>query len=250
MERRYFIELAYDGTNYCGWQAQPNGVSVQETLERALSTILRQETGVTGAGRTDAGVHARLMTAHFDAETALNTEQTADKLNRLLPPDVSIRRIRPVQAEAHARFDAISRTYQYHLFMAKDPFGRLYQWRIHSQPDFQKMNEAAQILLTQEDFTSFSKLHTNVKTNNCRVTEAFWEQADESSWVFTIKADRFLRNMVRAIVGTLLEVGRGKMSPEEFRSVILQRDRCKAGSSVPAQGLFLVGIEYPETLYI
>ena len=204
---------------------------------------------VVGAGRTDAGVHARLMVAHFDSPQALNEVFMADKLNRLLPPDISVYHLRAVRPNAHARFDATSRTYRYYVTTAKMPFERQYRYRLFSMPDFNRMNEAAQTLFDYTDFTSFSKLHTDVKTNNCRIMQARWERLDEVTWVFTIQADRFLRNMVRAVVGTLLEVGRGKLSVEGFRKVIEQKDRCRAGTSVPGCALFLEDITYPEELF-
>lgn len=248
--QRYFIYLAYDGTNYHGWQIQPNGISVQECLMKALSTFLRREIEIVGAGRTDAGVHASLMVAHFDCETSLDASALADKLNRLLPPDISVYRVCPVRPDAHARFDATARTYKYYVTSAKYPFNRQYRWRIHSRLDYGRMNEAAKVLLEYTDFTSFSKLHTDVKTNICHVTHAEWTQTEDgSTWVFTIRADRFLRNMVRAIVGTLVEVGRGKLSVEGFRRVIELQDRCKAGTSAPGQALFLVNVEYPESIF-
>ena len=249
--QRYFIYLAYEGTNYHGWQVQPNGVSVQECLQKALSTLLRLEIEVVGAGRTDAGVHARLMVAHFDFENNIaDLTLLADKLNRILPPDISVYRVCEVNPEAHARFDAISRTYKYYITSVKSPFNRHLKCRIHGVLDYELMNRAAQVLFDYTDFTSFSKLHTDVKTNNCRIMHAEWVKEDETTWVFTIKADRFLRNMVRAIVGTLVEVGRGKLSIEEFRKVIEQKDRCKAGASVPGHALFLVDIEYPAEIFI
>ena len=248
--QRYFIYLAYDGTSYHGWQVQPNGVSVQECLMKALSTLLRQPTEVVGAGRTDAGVHARLMVAHFDSPQALDEVFMTDKLNRLLPPDISVYCLRAVKPDAHARFDAVSRTYRYYVTTAKVPFERQYRCRLYSEPDFDRMNEAAHTLFDYTDFTSFSKLHTDVKTNNCRIMQAHWERFDEVTWVFTIRADRFLRNMVRAVVGTLLEVGRGKLSVEGFRRVIEQKDRCRAGTSVPGCALFLEDITYPEDLFV
>ncbi len=250
--QRYFIYLAYDGTRYHGWQIQPNGISVQECLMKALYTFLRRETDVVGAGRTDTGVHASLMVAHFDYEgEPLDTTQVADKLNRILPPDISVYKVRQAKPGAHARFDALSRTYKYYITTEKSPFNRQYRYRMHGGSlDFDKMNEAASVLYEYTDFTSFSKLHTDVKTNNCKVTHALWNREDAITWVFTISADRFLRNMVRAIVGTLIEVGRGKLSIQDFRDIIEQKDRCKAGTSVPGQGLFLVDIEYPEELFI
>ena len=189
------------------------------------------------------------MVAHFDSEETLDTHFVADKLNRLLPPDISVYRLRVVKPDAHARFDAVSRTYKYYVTTAKSPFNRQYRCRLFRQPDFERMNEAARTLFDYTDFTSFSKLHTDVKTNNCRIMHAAWTQVDEVTWVFTIRADRFLRNMVRAVVGTLLEVGRGKLSVEGFRRVIEQKDRCKAGTSVPGNALFLVDISYSEELF-
>lgn len=242
--QRYFIYMAYDGAAYHGWQSQPNASSVQQTLEQALSTVLRQDISVTGAGRTDTGVHARLMVAHFDVEAAIDTMKLADKLNRLLPADISIYKVEPVSNEMHARFSAKSRRYEYYVTTAKSPFMRQYRCRLYRQPDFALMNKAAGQLLRQTDFTSFSKLHTDVKTNICHVTRAEWSQVDDVTWVFTIEADRFLRNMVRAIVGTLLDVGFGKLTLEGFQNVMQQRDRCSAGMSVPAQGLFLVDVKY------
>ena len=238
--QRYFIYLAYDGTAYHGWQIQPNGASVQECLMKALSTLLRREVEVVGAGRTDAGVHASLMVAHFDSETPLDVIFMTDKLNRLLPPDISVFRLRAVRPDAHARFDAT----------AKMPFNRQYRCRLFQTPDFERMNEAARTLFEYTDFTSFSKLHTDVKTNNCKIMHAAWTQVDEVTWVFTIQADRFLRNMVRAVVGTLLEVGRGKLTIGGFRRVIEQKDRCRAGTSVPGNALFLVDVAYPEETFI
>ena len=248
--QRYFIYLAYDGTNYHGWQIQPNGSSVQECLMKALSTFLRRDVEVIGAGRTDAGVHAPLMVAHFDQEEVLDTVTVADKLNRLLPPDISVYRIRRVKPDAHARFDATARTYKYYVTTAKYPFNRQYRCRVYGALDYDLMNEAARTLFEYIDFTSFSKLHTDVKTNICHISHAEWTkmEGEDTTWVFTIRADRFLRNMVRAIVGTLLEVGRGKLTVEGFRKVIEQRDRCKAGTSAPGNALFLVNVEYPEEI--
>ena len=245
---RYFIDLSFSGKNYCGWQIQPNGISVQQCLEEALTTLLQEKISITGAGRTDSGVHAALMVAHFDAEqTISDLALLVDKLNRILPPDIAVQELKSVREDAHARFDALARTYKYYLTDKKDPFRQDFVYKVSKQPDFELMNKAAEILLQTTDFTSFSKLHTDVKTNNCRVTHALWEQ-DGETWVFTITADRFLRNMVRAIVGTLLEVGRGKLSIEGFREVIDSKDRGKAGTSVPGHALFLVDITYPEDI--
>lgn len=247
---RYFIYLSYDGTNYHGWQIQPNGISVQEVLMKALSTFLRKPIEIVGAGRTDAGVHARLMVAHFDFDAELDCATVVDKLNRLLPPDVAVHRVRRVKSDAHARFDATYRTYKYYITTCKDPFSRAFSWRIFQTLDFEKMNEAAQTLFDYIDFTSFSKLHTDVKTNNCKMMYARWEQIGEHNWVFTIQADRFLRNMVRAVVGTLVEVGKGKLTVEGFRKVIEEKNRCSAGTSVPGNALFLVDVGYPEELFL
>ena len=245
---RYFIYLSYDGARYHGWQIQPNGISVQEVLNKVLSTLLREPIEVTGAGRTDAGVNASLMVAHFD------TSHTADdnlpyKLNKFLPQDIAIYSIRPVREDAHARFNATSRTYKYYIITEKSPF-EPYAYRFPQPLDFSKMNEAAQTLLNYTDFTSFSKLHTDTKTNNCRITYAQWEQLTHTKWQFTITADRFLRNMVRAIVGTLLDVGRGTLTIAQFQQVIEKKDRCSAGSSVPGNALFLTDITYPKELFI
>ena len=247
--KRYFIYLAYDGTNYCGWQNQSNGISIQQTIEETLNILLRKPLSITGAGRTDAGVHARLMVAHFDwDDETIDLLFLTEKLNSLLPKDISVWKILPVLPEAHARFDAISRTYKYYICKEKDPFNYPFYYRINPLPDFEKMNESAAVLQEYSDFTSFSKLHTDVKTNNCKILQAGWKQ-EETGWVFTIQADRFLRNMVRAITGTLLEVGRGKLSLDGFRQVIESKDRGKAGTSVPGNALFLVDIEYPATIF-
>lgn len=248
--QRYFIYLAYDGTNYHGWQIQPNGISIQACLTKALSTYLRGDIDVVGAGRTDAGVHAALMVAHFDYEGMLDLDLLVDKLNRLLPRDISVAEVRQVLPHAHARFDAVCRTYKYYITSVKSPFNRQYKCRVYGLLDFARMNEAALTLFDYTDFTSFSKLHTDVKTNNCTIMHAEWTRMAEYEWVFTIRADRFLRNMVRAIVGTLLEVGRGKLSVEDFRRVIELKDRGKAGSSAPGHALFLVDVAYPENIFL
>ena len=247
---RYFITLSYDGTAYHGWQIQPNGNSVQETLAKALSTLLRVDTPIVGAGRTDAGVHAQKMIAHFDAECDVDCRHLVDKLNRLLPADIAVQAVRPVCSDAHARFSATARTYHYYISTAKDPFSRHRSMRLFHAPDFALMNEAAARLFHYTDFTSFSKLHTDVATNNCRIMQARWDQVTEHEWRFVIQADRFLRNMVRAVVGTLLEVGRGKMTIDEFCRVIEKQDRCSAGTSVPGHALFLVDVAYPQDIYI
>jgi len=241
---RFFITLSFDGTNYHGWQIQPNSDSVQQRLQEALSTLLRQPVEVVGAGRTDTGVHARMMVAHFDWEELIDGKQLAYKLNKFLPQDIAVQEVRLVDEEMHARFSATSRTYHYFIHMRKDPFQQAYSWQVPFKLDFEKMNEAAKVLLEYKDFTSFSKVNTDTKTNLCNVKEAFWEEIAPDRWRFTITANRFLRNMVRAIVGTLVEVGRGRLSPEDVRRIIEAKDRCSAGESVPAKGLFLVDIKY------
>lgn len=246
---RYFIYLSYNGKPFCGWQIQPNGITVQQRIEEALSTILRRPMSIVGAGRTDAGVHAQLMVAHFDSEEPISDLPfLADKLNRLLPKDIAIDRIVPVAPDAHARFDATSRTYKYYLTAKKNPFNYDLVYRYIGKLDYDLMNEACRVLFEYTDFTSFSKLHTDVKTNNCRIMEAGWKQEGDV-WVFTIRADRFLRNMVRAIVGTLLEVGRGKLSLSGFREVIEAKDRGRAGTSAPGHALYLVDVTYPEKIF-
>jgi tRNA pseudouridine38-40 synthase len=246
--QRYFIQLSYDGTNYHGWQIQPNGITVQETIEKVLSVVSREKIAVTGAGRTDAGVHASFYVAHFDTENQnLDSEKILHNLNCLLPNDIAIQRIYKVHPEAHARFDALYRTYNYYLIKNKDPFLRQYAAKEAGVPDIEMMNTAAKKLFEFEDFTSFSKLGTDVKTNNCKVSLAEW--VDEGNkLIFTIRADRFLRNMVRAIVGTLLEVGFGKLTVDGFCKIIEAKDRCSAGTSVEAKGLFLADIGYPDEI--
>lgn len=249
MTQRYFIELAYKGTGFHGWQVQPNAISVQACLEKALSTITRETIAVTGAGRTDTGVHAHYFVAHFNSgKLNLDHPDFAYKLNSFLKNDISIFGVTKVGSDAHARFDAVSRTYQYHLNLQKDPFSVETSWYFFKQPDLVLMNEACRVLFEYADFTSFSKLHTDVKTNNCKIFQAEWVQQG-SSLVFTVKADRFLRNMVRAMVGTLLEVGLGKISLVDFRDIIELKDRSAAGLSVPAHGLFLTDIEYPVSIF-
>lgn len=245
---RYFIYLSYNGANYCGWQIQPNGVSVQETIEKALFTLLRTPTQIVGAGRTDAGVHARMMAAHFDSEERIpDTAFLTEKLNRILPKDIAIYDIHKVASDAHARFDATSRLYRYYITTEKDPFLYPFKYKVHGEIDINAMNSCADILFEYSDFTSFSKLHTDVKTNNCKIMTAHWEKSG-NDYIFTIKADRFLRNMVRSIVGTLLEAGRGKLSPEGMRKIIEVKDRGAAGTSVPGQALFLEEITYSEKI--
>jgi tRNA pseudouridine38-40 synthase len=241
---RYFLQLSYKGTRYFGWQRQPNAISVQEVIEKALSTILREEIVVVGAGRTDTGVHASLYILHFDVLNEISEpEKLLYHLNRFLPDDIAIQKIKKVNSDFHARFSAVSRTYKYFICTEKNPFQTETCYQFTVPLDLQKMEEAAKFLFEYTDFTSFSKLHTDVKTNNCKIFQAEWIKTGEML-VFTIKADRFLRNMVRAIVGTLIEVGKGKITVDDFRKIIEKKDRGVAGTSAPAQGLFLVDIEY------
>lgn len=241
---RYFVWFSYDGTAYHGWQIQPNGNSVQEELQRALSTFLREDIGVTGAGRTDAGVHARQMVAHFDFSKDIEPEQLAYKLNRILPCDIAVDRVELVSDDMHARFSATSRTYHYYIHTKKDPFNRAFSTELHYELDFDKMNEAGRILMSYDDFGAFCKSHSDVKTTLCHVTKAEWIQTGETSWYFEITANRFLRNMVRAVVGTLIDVGRGRLTLDEFRKVIEGKRRTEAGESMPANALFLENIVY------
>ena len=240
---RYFIKLAYNGTNYHGWQVQPNASSVQETLNNALSVILNSDINSMGAGRTDTGVHAKEMFAHFDYTPTLEIESTLHKLNSYLPKDIAIYDIIPVHEDAHARFDAKKRTYQYHISSAKDVFSQEECWYYHQNLEVELMNQAAKILLNHTDFQCFSKVNTDVNTFNCTIYEAYWKQ-ENNQLIFTISADRFLRNMVRAIVGTLVNVGLHKITLADFNSIIENKNRSEAGFSVPAQGLFLTKIEY------
>jgi tRNA pseudouridine38-40 synthase len=240
---RYFIKLAYNGTNYHGWQVQPNASSVQETLNNALSVILNSEINIMGAGRTDTGVHAKEMFAHFDYDPTLEVDSTLHKLNSYLPKDIAIYDIIPVHEDAHARFDAKKRTYQYHISSVKNVFSQEESWYYHQNLDVGLMNQAAKILLNHTDFQCFSKVNTDVNTFNCTIYEAYWKQ-ENNQLIFTISADRFLRNMVRAIVGTLVNIGLHKITLSYFNSIIENKNRNEAGFSVPAQGLFLTKIEY------
>ena len=246
--KRYFIHLAYNGTNYCGWQVQPQSPSVQAELERCLSLKLGQPVSVTGCGRTDTGVHARNYYAHFDLEEPIaDYDELTFRLNAFLPADIVVYRIFEVPNDLHARFSATSRTYHYYISRQKNPFHQWDAFLFTGNLDVNRMQAAADVLHDYIDFTSFSKLHTQVTTNNCRIMEARWMEQDDLL-VFHIQADRFLRNMVRAIVGTLLEVGRGRMTIDEFRHTIETKDRCSAGESVPAQGLFLEAVDYDFNL--
>ncbi len=246
MLQRYFIWFAYDGSAYHGWQVQPTANSVQAELQKALSTILREDIEIVGAGRTDAGVHARMMAAHFDLEKTIDTGQLCYKLNRLLPKDISVDNIIPVNSEMHARFSATSRTYHYYVHLSKNPFRRNYSYELHFDLDFEAMNEAARLLTEYEDFGAFCKNHTDVKTTLCRLTDARWVQESPDEWYFTITANRFLRNMVRAVVGTLLDVGRKRISLDDLRRIVEGKQRSDAGESVPAHALFLEKVEYGE----
>ncbi len=247
---RYFLELSYSGKAYNGWQIQTNAPSVQQALQEGLSLILRTPTEVVGAGRTDTGVHAAFYVAHFDCEQPIvDREDFCYHLNAVLPPDIAVSALRPVREEAHARFDAREREYKYRVSPHKNPFTRDTAHTLTFPLDMESMNRAAALLLEYEDFTSFAKLHSDNKTNRCRVTRACWVR-EEGLLVFTIAADRFLRNMVRAVVGTLLEVGRGKMDTEGFRRVIEGADRALAGTSAPPQGLFLTRVDYPAEIYL
>jgi tRNA pseudouridine38-40 synthase len=241
---RYFLKFAYKGTHYHGWQVQPNDVSVQSVMTEKMSMVLRCPIELVGAGRTDAGVHARCMYAHFDVENEiLDPPLIVNKLNALLPPDIAVYDLYRVDDDLHARFSAKYRTYRYYVATRKSPFLHDFAARFTFPLDVEKMNEAASKLLEYSDFTSFSKLHTDVKTNDCDVSFAHWEKRDDCL-VFTITANRFLRNMVRAVVGTLVEVGKGKLSVAQFCEVIEKKNRCAAGMSVPAQGLFLEDVGY------
>lgn len=244
MTNRYFVYLSYDGTSYHGWQIQPNGKSVQETLQNALSLILRSDISVVGAGRTDTGVHARLMVAHFDTDITFDEENLAYKLNRILPPDISVSRIEQVHGDVHARFSAKSRTYHYYVHTQKDPFCRNYSCELHYNLDFKKMNEAARHLLDIDDFGAFCKSHSDVKTTLCKVYEAEWICDGSYRWHFRITANRFLRNMVRAVVGTLIDVGRNRITLSEFDDIVAGRNRSAAGESMPGNALFLENVEY------
>jgi tRNA pseudouridine38-40 synthase len=240
---RYFIELSYNGKNYHGWQIQPDAISVQEKINNALSTVYQKDIQIVGAGRTDTGVHASQMFAHFDIDKLVD-DNLEFKLNSILPNDIFIKAIFLVDDEKHARFDALSRSYEYKIWLGRNPFLLDFSWQIHSQkPNVTLMNEAAKLLLDHEDFESFSKVKTNVHTFNCNVTEAFWVQKD-NQLTFHISANRFLRNMVRAIVGTLLDVGLDKISISDFKNIIESKNRSNAGLSVPAKGLFLTQIKY------
>jgi tRNA pseudouridine38-40 synthase len=240
---RYFIKLAYNGTQYHGWQIQPNAASVQETMNKAFSVILNTEISLMGAGRTDTGVHAKEMYAHFDFENSIDTTNLIHKLNSFLPKDIVIYDVFPVADDAHTRFDATKRTYEYHINTFKDAFLQEQSWYFHQKLDLDLMNEAANLLLKHTDFQCFSKVNTDVNTFDCSIFEAHWQQENEKL-IFTISANRFLRNMVRSIVGTLINIGLHKITLNDFEMIIESKNRDKAGFSVPAHGLYLTKIEY------
>ena len=242
---RFFIELSFNGGCYHGWQIQPNVNTVQKELNRAFSTILNEDIELVGAGRTDAGVHAKQMFAHFDFNEIIDLEKLISQVNGFLSNDIVIHNVFNVEEDAHARFDAISRTYQYFITNKKSPFD-INRYFFYKTLDVNAMNTGCKYLLGKQDFTSFSKVHTQTYTNDCNLMFAVWEEK-EDSLVFTIKADRFLRNMVRAVVGTLLDVGEGKIKPEDIIEIIAKKDRSEAGISAPAHALFLTNIEYPKS---
>jgi tRNA pseudouridine38-40 synthase len=263
-QQRIFLELAFNGTQYHGWQVQPNAIAVQQKLNEALAILLRRPVETTGAGRTDTGVHARQLFVHLDILTQApqSAEEGAENLhisghpfrergrlelaslNALLPYDIAVKRIIPVHADAHARFDATLRSYEYHVHFSKDPFRQNFSWQIKGELDVELMNEAAQIMMEYTDFSCFSKSNTQVKTNNCKISRAEWVR-EKDGLVFYISADRFLRNMVRAIVGTCVMVGRKEIKPKGIRQIIESKNRSNAGTSVPACGLYLTEVKYP-----
>lgn len=244
---RYFLDITYNGKNYFGWQRQPKDISVQEALEYALSTLLGEEMSITGAGRTDTGVHARQLFAHFDFNEIPDLELLKYRLNSFLPKDIAVNAIFQVRDNAHARFDASSREYEYWICLKKDPFLDGLAFLTHKEPDLERMNSAASILFDYTDFQCFSRSKTDVKTYHCTIKKAHWERKN-NVLVFTISADRFLRNMVRAIVGTLLEIGYGKLDESDFHSILKSKNRSNAGASAPAHGLYLTHVRYPETI--
>ena len=241
---RYFINISFDGADYHGWQIQPNGNSVQEELQNALSLLLRQNIEIVGAGRTDAGVNAKVMYAHFDFHDALDCEQTAYRLNRILPKDISVNGIKETDCNMHARFSAKKRTYRYFVHTKKNPFQRKYSLELHYKLDFELMNKACSMLLEHSDFKAFCKTGSDAKTTICNIYSACWVKTDNDCWYFEISADRFLRNMVRAIVGTLIEVGRKRLSLEKFCDLLNGGTRSDAGESVVGNALFLWNVEY------
>lgn len=251
---RFFLTLSYNGTAFNGWQSQENTPNtVQQVLNEKMSMILQEKIELLGCGRTDAGVNAKNFIAHFNSDCpdlVSNKKHWLYKFNTVLPAEISVQDLRPVRDEAHARFDATQRVYYYHLHQQKDPFAEQFSWCFQGELDFELMNKAAQVLLEYEDFTSFSKAHSQTKTNNCKITKAVWHKSNPQQWRFTISADRFLRGMVRAIVGTLVMVGRNKLSIADFRKIIEGKDRRLAGNNAPAHALFLVGIHYPTKIFL
>ncbi len=246
---RYFIEIAYKGTEFHGWQIQPNAISIQEIIQKALLTLLGKKTSIIGAGRTDTGVHAKQIFAHFDTEQKLDEKNFAYKLNAIIPKTILIRKVTQVIVEAHARFDAFARSYEYHILLEYNPFSFETSWQILNRKfDVVKMNEAAKYLLQHTNFKAFSKLKTDVKTYDCSISNAKWIQSG-NQLIFHITANRFLRNMVRAIVGTLLDVGEEKITVQDFEKIILNQNRNDAGVSVPAKGLFLTKVDYPARIF-
>lgn len=241
---RYFIHFSYDGTRYHGWQIQPGAITVQEEMQKALSVLLRRNVEIVGAGRTDAGVHARHMVAHFNSDAPIDEQHIAFRLGRMLPRDIAVSRIEQVEDSMHARFSATRRTYHYYLHTERDPFARHFSCELHYALDFQRMNEAALWLTSCTDFAAFCKTHTDVKTTLCNVSEAQWIQVDDQHWYFRISANRFLRNMVRAVVGTLIELGRGRITLTDFQDIVKSRRRTNAGESMPAHALFLEDVAY------
>lgn len=250
--QRYFIELIFNGTGYHGWQIQKNAITVQAVVDEALSMILRQEIKTLGCGRTDTGVHAKQLYAHFDCpktDVEKQSKTIIKSLNAVLPDDIAVKRIIPVSNDSHARFTALSRSYEYYIHFEKNPFLQDLSWQLKDKPDLNKMNEAAKIMMEYRDFSCFSKSHTQVMTNNCEIYHAEWSWINDERLVFNISANRFLRNMVRAIVGTLIEIGNGRNTIESIRSTIGSKDRSEAGTSVPACGLYLSQVVYPDLTF-
>jgi tRNA pseudouridine38-40 synthase len=247
---RYFIKLQFNGQPFCGWQIQPNAISVQEVLQKALSTLLRENVQVIGAGRTDAGVHAKEMFAHFDTSQSLETDHLTYRLNSILPKEIAVYWLKSVKEDAHARFSAVSRSYEYWMHFAKNPFLEGLSYRHHTPVDFEKMNRAAQYLIGEKSFRCFEKSHAEENTGICDLHRAEWKEVSPGVWVFHISANRFLRNMVRAITGTLLEVGMEKRRADSIPELLASSSRTKAGVSVPAHGLYLSKVEYPIEIYL
>jgi len=251
INNRYFLFLSYNGKNYHGWQNQPNALSVQSVIEKNLSLLFKQPVEITGAGRTDSGVHAPYMVAHFNLlQKITNTQETIFKLNRMLPEDISVFNLKLVTPNAHARFDATQRTYQYKIHQKKNPFLTNSSYFLYGNLDFNLMNNACNLLINHKDFACFCKSHTDVKTTFCEVYQAQWKMIQLNEWVFEISANRFLRNMVRAIVGTLLEIGQHKITPSQFQAILESKNRSEAKQSVAAHALYLCDIKYPLNLFL